>query len=145
MVLFMEKLSKGHYELVTSSQELRTVEAKTTPTTLIYIIKGHLAYINAQAHIAYFEQDLGSYQNVILKLRDLYLIDLDGVDALSEIIDLIERQQKTVLITGINPFIENLLHENPRFRTLKNKGLIFKTASEALHFIKSQAHAFGKN
>lgn len=144
MVLFMEKLSKGHYELITSAHEGIPSEAKTTRTTLIYIIKGHLAYINAQAHIAYFEQDLGSYQNVILKFRDLYLIDLDGVEAFGEIVDLIERQNKTVLISGINPLIENLLQENIKFRALKQKGLIFKSASEALSYIKSSAFSAAK-
>ena len=138
MVLFMEKLSQGHYELITSAQEntmADTKKTKTTETTLIYSIKGHLAYINAQTHIAYFEQDLGLYQNVILKFRDLYLIDLDGVEAFGEIIDLIERQNKKVFITGINPLIENLLQENQKFKTLKKDGLIFKTASEALQYI----------
>jgi MFS superfamily sulfate permease-like transporter len=54
-------------------------------------MKGQLAYINAESHVARFEKDLNGYEQVLLRFRELYFIDLDGVDAFEEIVELIQR------------------------------------------------------
>lgn len=141
MVMFMEKVSQGHYELISPSQQPLSSDrevVKPHSDVLIYSIKGYLAYINAQSHIAFFEQDLTHYRTVILKLRDLYFVDLDGAQALSEIIEAIHAQGRTVVITGINHRIASMLYENEVIMTLKNEGLIFKNADEALLAIDPQ-------
>ncbi|MFA6527375.1 MAG: SulP family inorganic anion transporter [Candidatus Babeliales bacterium] len=137
MVMFMEKVSQGHYELITPQPVSLQgeVAVKPHPEILIYSIKGYLAYINAQSHIAFFEQDLKNYHTVVLKLRDLYFIDLDGAQALSEIIEAIHAQGKTVAITGINARVAGILYEDQNIIQLKTDGLIFKEAAEALRFL----------
>ncbi len=141
LIIFMEKLSRGQFELVVNDKEKRMVqrivsEGKDTThedsDTLVYSIKGQLAYINAQSHIARFEKDLNGYENIILRLRELYFIDIDGIDALSEIIDLIHKQGKKVLITGANPLVVAMLKECRLFRQLENEGSVFDRTRDAL-------------
>lgn len=141
LVLFVEKLSKGQFELVVNDENKKIVshvsgeelEAFTKNSdTIVYSIKGQLAYINAQAHIARFEKDLNGYRQVVIRLRELYFIDLDGVDALEEIVGLIQKQGKGVLITGVNPLIATMLQESLVYKKLSSQGKVFMRTSEAL-------------
>lgn len=142
MVFFMEKLSRGSYEILeTKSIATRTEEMTpedSSSSTLIYAIKGPLAYINAQSHITYLEQHSKPYKNVILKVRDLTMVDPDGLQALSEIIEMIEAQKKTVIVTGIRP--NGMVQQSKKIIELKQKGHTFKTAAEAVLYLEQLAH-----
>lgn len=136
MLLFMVRMSEGQFELAfskqvekTPSQEQQQLEKIISePDTLIYSIKGQLAYINAQSHIARFDNKPTHYKNVILDLKDLFFIDLDGVDALLEIIHILQSQQKAVFICGINAFIKIMLDKNPEFKHLKKQGIVLEAS-----------------
>ena len=140
--MFMEKLSRGQFELVindTNKQMIGRIkysEGKDThhedSDTLVYSIKGQLAYINAQSHIARFEESLNGYNNIILRLRELYFIDIDGLDALSEIVDLIHKQGKKVLISGANPLVATELKECKEYGELEKEGCVFDRTRDAL-------------
>ncbi len=141
LLIFVEKLSRGQFELIVDNNEHKFVDKITSETlekiektgdTIIYSIKGQLAYINGQSHITRFEQSLGAYKNVILRLRELSFVDLDGVDAFDEIITLIKAQGKNVLVTGASPIISELLHESHEYKKLEEEGAVFKRTSEAL-------------
>lgn len=143
MILFMEKLSKGVYEIVDPSTLLQTGGAEPSPKhepgVLIYAVKGPLAYINAQSHVTFFQEKLTPYRAVILKLKDLSYIDLDGTQALSEMIDLAQRQGKQVYVVGIKePFIA-MIHESSKIDELQEQKRILKTAAQALQVLKSGA------
>ena len=141
LLIFVEKLSRGQFELIVDNTEGKFVDKITSETlekiektgdTIIYSIKGQLAYINGQSHITRFEQSLGAYKNVILRLRELSFVDLDGVDAFDEIITLIKAQGKKVLVTGASPIISELLRESHEYKKLDEEGAVFKRTSEAL-------------
>lgn len=141
LVIMMEKLSRGQFELIVNNQDHKVIDKITSETldqvhkegdTIIYSIKGQLAYVNAQSHIHRFEDHLNSYKNIIIRLRELAFIDLDGVDTLSEIITLIQNQGKKVLISGPSPLINQLLEESEPYKRLEQRGLVFKRTSEAL-------------
>jgi len=100
--------------------------------TLIYSIKGHLTYVDSQAHISRFESELKGYQQVILRLRELYFVDLDGLDALDEIVSLIIAQKKRVFISGANPLIISMLRESHVFQEMEKAECVFAHTSEAL-------------
>jgi hypothetical protein len=51
-------------------------------------------------------------------------IDLDGVDALIEITRILQAQNKTVLICGVNPFIKIMLDKNHEFKELHKQGIV---------------------
>lgn len=141
LILFMEKISRGQFELIINdinkkiagrmvAEDLAAITKEGD--TLVYSIKGQLAYINAQSHLSRFEQDLNGYHNVVLRLRELYFIDLDGVDAFNEIVELIRSQGKGVLVTGANPLIDKMLEESVVFKELKNEKLVFERTRDAL-------------
>lgn len=157
MLIFMEKISQGHFELRTTFPELRPQGTagqipsipnsvaeelkKSSPTagdTLVYAIKGQLAYINAQSHIAQLEQTPESCKNIILDLRGLHFIDLDGVEAFSEIINRLHNIKKTVLISWSRPFITKMLQESHEFKQIKDRGYLFSTTDQALSFLTTK-------
>jgi len=147
LLLFVEKLSKGQFELIVNNTEHKIADRVTGEDiddenickdchTLVYSIKGQLAYVNAQAHISRFETKLNAdYEHVVLRMRELFFIDLDGVDAFEEIVNLIESEGKQVLLTGVNPLIEKSLEESKAFRRIKETGCIFTHTREALQKI----------
>jgi MFS superfamily sulfate permease-like transporter len=100
--------------------------------TLVYTIKGQLAYINAQAHISRFETRLNGSLNIVLRMRELYFIDLDGVEAIDEILEICDRQHREVYITGVNPFIAEMLRHSNDFRRLEMEGRVVQKSSDAL-------------
>jgi MFS superfamily sulfate permease-like transporter len=141
LILFVEKLSHGQFELVINDENKKVVGSiageslenlKDHSHTLVYSIKGELAYLNAEAHIARFEHNLGDYDNIVLRLRELYFIDLDGVDAFEEIVQIVEAQGKQVFVTGISPLIEKMLEDSKSFVRLRKKGNVYQKTSQAL-------------
>lgn len=145
LLIFMDKLSKGQFDLiinqhnkgivgVTINQDINQITEDTH--VLVYSIKGHLAYINSQAHIARFEHGLKNYHSIILRLRELYFIDGDGIEALDEIIELIQLKGKNILITGVNSYISTQLeNESHKFKYLKEKGFVFEKTIDALKYL----------
>lgn len=144
LVIFMEKLSRGQFDLIINDLNKKIV-AKITGEelkdfahrshTFVYSIKGQLAYINAQSHISRFESTLSGYEHVVLRLRELYFIDLDGVDAFSEIVELIQKQGKKVYVTSSSPLIESMLKESPQYNRLVSDGHVFPRTTDALNFL----------
>lgn len=141
LLIFVEKLSRGQFELIVDTADRKFTEKITSETlekiekvgdTIIYSIKGQLAYINGQSHIARFEQGLNAYKYIVLRLRELSFIDLDGVDAFDEIVHLIQSQGKKVLVSGASPLVSELLQESHAYKKLEQEGAVFKRTSEAL-------------
>lgn len=148
LLIFVEKLSRGRFEMVVEhakgtttieGEQLESVQSeKAADSVLVYSIRGHLAYINSQAHLARFREGLQGYKWVVLRLRELYFIDIDGVDTLAEIIDIIQASGCQLALSGVGPFARRALQRLDSYRRLKRKGLIFATAKEAVEYIHSQ-------
>lgn len=145
LLMFMEKLSHGQFELSYNDQtgtvkniwgDERKVEIDNCET-LVYSIKGQLVYINAQSHVSRFENNVNGYKNVILRLREVSFIDLDGVDALDQIIEIIEGHGRNVYLTGVSSAVENMLADSENYARLKKEGYVYTKTSEALDFIRS--------
>jgi len=148
LLIFTEKLSRGQFELFlnkTGTGLHSKIISDTLPhtmektDTLVYAMKGQLAFINAQSHIARFEQKLNGYENVVIRLRELCFMDLDGVDAFNEIVELIRAQGKRVLVSGVNPLIQEMLQESPVFKGLQKEGAVFERTTDALRELGFQA------
>jgi MFS superfamily sulfate permease-like transporter len=78
---------------------------------------------------------LNGYEQVLLRFRELYFIDLDGVDAFEEIVELIQRQGKTVMVSGVSPFVTSILEGSAHFRDLEKRGLVFERTTDALRSV----------
>jgi SulP family sulfate permease len=143
LIMFVEKLSKGQFELIVNSIdngiEQKIVgyrfdgdEMSATADTLVYTFQGILAYMNGLAHVSRFEKDLAGYKNVILRFRGVHFIDMDGVDAFDEIIEVVKTQGKKVLVTGVNPLISEMLEHSDDYRKLQKDGMVFEKTADAL-------------
>ncbi len=141
LVIFLDTLSHGQFDLTVNDKNKKLIDSISGKSikklskkthTLIYSIKGHLTYVDSQAHISRFESELKGYEQVVLRLRELYFVDLDGLDALEEIIGLIESKGKKVLISGTNPLILSMLRESHKFKALEKSACVFAHTSEAL-------------
>jgi SulP family sulfate permease len=150
LVFLVEKLSRGQFELVLNRRDeaerhIGSVvgeqghivseqedEEKKLCHTLVYSIKGQLAYLNAQAHIERFENKLTDYEQVILRCRELYFIDVDGVSAFDEIVDIVERQGKKVYVSGVSTFVESVLKHSRNYQRLVSEGKVFVKTTVAL-------------
>ncbi len=149
LVIFMEKLSHGQFDLYLNKYKEGQVgmmsgekltEIKENPDILLYSFKGTLMYINSQAHLRRFETNLKGYSAIVLRLREVYFVDLDGVEALDEIIELIRHKGQKVVVTGVNAWIAELCEQNSKqYRHLKNEGLVFDKATQALSYLGVQA------
>ncbi len=145
LLLFMERLSRGQFDLVVNDKDRgmvkKIVSEEVVPIlagssdTLVYSMKGQLAYINAESHITRFQQGLGGYERVLLRLRELSFIDLDGVDAFNEIVEHIHGQGKVVMVSGANPIVHALLEGSTLFRALEDNGLVFERTTDALRAV----------
>lgn len=143
LVLFIEKLSRGPFELklntfdkgvVQSVAGDQMVELEERADVLLYSIKGKLAYINSRAHVSRFESGLAKYKIVILRLRSVYFIDLDGAEALDEIIGIAKKRGQRVCITSLNKNVAAFLQSvSPGYRQLEAEHLVFAKSEDALH------------
>jgi len=141
LLLFLENLSHGYYEIIVNNQRKKIVghifgDKNTDVTkdshTLVYSIKGQFTYINSQAHVTRFDTDHKHHKNIILRLRELSFIDLDGVDAFEEIVEMLERRDVNVYVAGANQMIAQMLSHSKGFRRLKKEGKVFDNTSGAL-------------
>jgi sulfate permease, SulP family len=136
LLLLVNKLAQSYYEVIVhegkAAQKENLIDAQKK-NILIYVFKGKLVYLNSQAHIMRFQSDFSQYAGIILLLNDIYFIDLDGVDALEEIIELIQNRDQIIMIVHPSMHIKNMLHSSKKFRELENQGLVFDSVSSALY------------
>ena len=72
---------------------------------------------------------------VIISLRHAFYADIDGIDYLGEIIELLKRKNKTVLLAGINKEIEKNIQKELFFKKKLLEGKIYSRTSEAINEI----------
>lgn len=145
LLLFVNRLSHGHFDLklnkfdegiVGSVVDEKVKEIKENADVVLYSIRGKLCYINSRAHVARFESELHKYKYVILRLREVYFIDLDGIEALDEIINLSEARGQQVLLTSVDPGVLSLLEQSSSgYKRLRTQNLVFEKTQYALQFL----------
>ncbi|MFA7302131.1 MAG: SulP family inorganic anion transporter [Candidatus Paceibacterota bacterium] len=145
LLMFVNRMSHGHFDLtvnrfdegiVDSDSGVKLGALEENGDVLLYSIKGKLCYINSRAHVQRFEDNLVKYKTIILRLREVYFIDPDGVEALDEIIGTIEARGQQVLLTGIDQSTLDLLEQlSHGYKHLKEKGLIYAKSEQALNFL----------
>jgi SulP family sulfate permease len=144
LIVFVNKLSEGQFELAVNNKEhvLHSnisredeIALLNDVHTLVYTIKGQLVYINAQAHVNRFEHKLFGTENIIIRLRELYFIDLDGVEALDEILEICKVKKINVYISGVNKFIDKMCNNSNDYRRLADEGKILPKTKDVLKIL----------
>ncbi len=146
LLLFVEKISHGQFDITLNRFDRGLIKRisgeKITKLNeeaeiLLYSIRGKLCYINSRAHISRFENDFDKFEFVILRLREVYFIDLDGVEAIDEIIEILESRGISTLITSTTPEVDHLLTElSAKYRHLKESGLVFDKSEKAFEYLR---------
>lgn len=139
LLIFVHKLSSGQSEVTINKNkelvaritgaDLRKLEEQGD--TLVYRLAGQLTYVNAQSHLEMVEQ-IHDVKVVILSFRSLFYIDLDGLMALHEIVDILERNNEKVLISGVGPVILPLLQDEDWYERKLRHGESYPTTGDAL-------------
>jgi SulP family sulfate permease len=120
-------------------QEARPVvprsEVHKGKNAAVYRISGQLTYINGFAH----KRRLLMFRScdcIVISLRYLYYIDIDGLDALHEVIEQLDREGKLVLLSGVNLGVSALISKADWFLQMVSDGKVFATYMDALASIE---------
>jgi len=144
LLISVDKMSQGHYDMrpnrsdsaAGEGMEGRAKEIEENADVLLYSFRGRLVYFNSRAHISRFETGLTQYKYIILRLREVFFVDLDGVEALNEIVSIIESRGQKVILSSIDANVAETLREGIKgYDRLEKDGMIFAKTEEALkHF-----------
>lgn len=143
--IFADKTSRGLFELSLNNESgiVKTIsgdrltQIKEDATVLLYSIRGNLLYINSTSHLSRFESEMfDNYKYVILRLREVYMMDIDGVEALDEMIHILYSKGITVMITSASEEVRNKLRRmSKEYIFMENHGLVFDKTRYALNKI----------
>lgn len=145
LLIFINKLSEGQSEIAFYDQEGKFVkrvlnqnflENKETPKVIVYRFSGALTYINSGSHLEIIEK-IKDAQTVIFSMRNLFFIDLDGLDALEEMIKTLTAKKIKVCISSVSDTIEKALENRGFYKEKCQENLVFRRSAEALEKIKS--------
>ncbi len=138
LLAFAQHLSRGQSELtlhrdhklVARIPHHRLCDYKEPMDVVVYRFAGELTYFNGASH----EDSIKKIpaDTLIFSLRNLFYIDLDGLDVLREIVKNRKAVGKDVIITGAGEFILPLLEKAPWFVHEEKHGKVFKSTTEAL-------------
>lgn len=143
LIILIERMSRGQFELVINKDQKvvdRIISADTAAhvqipenaQVCVYSVKGHLTYTNAFRHVARVRNTLSKVKAVILRLRELTYIDVDGLDAIDEILEDLARNNVRVVVTGISPLIAKQMKHSKLFQEAVARGDVYTKSEEAL-------------
>lgn len=97
---------------------------------VVYRFAGELTYFNGHSH----EDNIACIKakTIILSLRNLLYIDIDGLEILHEIIKRAEKRGHVVYLTSISDFVRPVLEKADWFGRKEEIGGVFKSTTDAL-------------
>jgi sulfate permease, SulP family len=140
LLFFVHAMSKGQAEVTINKEGALTGRmssasfARAKPAqgdVFVYRFAGPLTYVNAQAHLATLER-LTDPHTVVLAFRNLFFIDVDGVDAIEDIVESLEAKDMRVAFSGIGELLVPMLSTSQVYERKKRQGLIFDSTSVAV-------------
>lgn len=154
LLIFVDKLSKGEFEATFNFQraviQCEHGNCFAFPSRkvdlVVYSIEGVMAYIDAPNHKENFLKIARhkNIQNVVIRLRDLFYLDLDGLELLEEAIITMQSKGKRVILTKPSPQIVEIMQKNSFIKNMFDNGLVFDKTSEALYSIGFQKEDLGR-
>ncbi|MEI6887170.1 MAG: STAS domain-containing protein [bacterium] len=144
LIIFVHKLSDGQFEVGINDNKNRyktviskedEIKLEEEDHTLVYTIKGQLVYVNSNAHIERFDKKLMGIENLILRLRELYFIDLDGVEAIEEILEICKKRNINVYITGVSPIVNEMCKNSKEYRRIESEGKVMAKTNDVLKIL----------
>ncbi len=122
-------LDNGVTKDVSREQDFSGVEGDV----YLYTIQGVLTYLNSQAHLARLRTLDTDVRAVVLRMRDVSYIDLDGINALDQIIENLRDMDVEIAISSLpQNAIERVAQHSEYYSELKEQGMVFSKARFAL-------------
>jgi len=121
-------------ESIANNQEWSSEEWRDT---VVYSIGGQLTYINAPAHHHRMQKivtDEG-INNIVLSLENCWYVDLDGIDALNDMITIAEAKERNIVLVGLKNF-KSQLAKHPFYQQKEQNSKIFPTIQSALDYLE---------
>src|SRR3989338_8807225 len=140
LLIFVNHFSKAQSEIIINKDRKMIAKIQTVKfneiekhggDVIVYRFAGQMNYINSQSHLENLSKINGAH-TVVLNFRNLFYIDVDGLDSLKEIIETMIVKGKKVIITSAGPFIIPMLDREDWFSDMKRAGLVFNSTTEAL-------------
>lgn len=131
LMLFARKIARGRFDIIWNyasgdKDEERSERHIALPKNgkairvATYSIAGNLGYIDAERHRLNLKRlaEAPRVENVIIRLRDLFSIDIEGVDALSDSVRELQSRGKGVYFSSVSVSILDELLLTPTFDEL---------------------------
>ncbi|MBU6430881.1 MAG: SulP family inorganic anion transporter [Patescibacteria group bacterium] len=140
LLIFVNHFSKAQSEIIINKDRKMVAKIQTLKfneiekhggDVIVYRFAGQMNYINSQSHLENLSKINGAH-TVILNFRNLFYIDVDGLDSLKEIVETMTGKRKKVIITSAGPFIMPVLDREDWFSDMKRADLVFNSTTEAL-------------
>ena len=144
LLWFADKISRGRFDAIFNfadgtKQDIRGEKVLHIPTekditVLTYSIAGFLGYIDSARHAANLRHvsHAPKVKNVIIRLRDLFSLDFEGLEMLDETIAHLEHSGKRVCITSASATIKEQCGHMPALAGIIARGDIYAKTSDAL-------------
>ncbi len=135
---FAQHLSKGQSELTLHKDKKllaripfhRLHEYEDSGDVVVYRFAGELTYLNGKYHEDAIAR-IGA-QTVILSLRNVFYVDLDGAETLHEILQQQKTRGRVVYVTGVSEYVLPMLETAGWFVQMEKDGRIFRSTTDAL-------------
>lgn len=140
LLIFVNHFSKAQSEIIVNKDRKMVAKIQTLKfneiekhggDVIVYRFAGQMNYINSQSHLENLSKINGAH-TLILNFRNLFYIDVDGLDSLKEIIETMMGKGKKVIISSAGPFILPVLDRENWFEDMKRAGMVFNSTTEAL-------------
>lgn len=102
---------------------------------LIYKIPSELTFLNGSAHTLRASKIERNYRAVIMDLRFIYFMDIDGCDALNGMINEFRHTTSVVVVSGVNYMIKPMLDRCSFFHDMCQKERVFEDTEKALESV----------
>jgi len=121
-------------ELIASVRPEELSDVSEEGDLIVYRFAGELTYINSRGHVEALA-NLPKGKKVILSLKNLFYLDVDGIDAMAEIVDDIKHKQGEFAVVGVQDPVRSLLLKTKWFGDADKMGLVVASREEAMHLL----------
>lgn len=144
LLIFANYMSKAQAEILVGEggsgnmKRLRVNDFDTDQAggdTFIYRFVGELNYMNAEKHKEFLSRYNGNH-NIIFNFKNLFYIDIDGLEALDEMIEDLENRGRVVYVCGVSEYMKPLFSRKHWYENKIEQNHVFLNSQEAVHAIK---------
>ena len=141
LLVFANKMSRAKTEigvnrdgkLIVRLNAKEFAQAVDHGDTLVYRFAGQLTYVNAQSHMQNVGKINDGAKNVVYSFRNLFFFDMDGLEAIKEMVEMQKSRGKKVLITSLSGSMKRALKREVWYKEMEKNNEVFENTKDALN------------